>query len=119
MIEADAIIYATPVHAFGLNSITQTFLERAGVGYLRFYRPLKNKLAGIIIVGRRYSHEQAWSQLALNIVLNKMILAGAGFPATVYSNNNNSEKILDEEGLMSLKQMLNNIFSIHKQLIKK
>jgi len=50
MIEADGIIYAARCTGFGTPSLLQTFLERAGVGYLRFDRPLSNKVAGIVAV---------------------------------------------------------------------
>ncbi|MCM3549812.1 oxidoreductase [Niallia circulans] len=99
MKKADAIVYALPVHAFGANSLMQIFLERAGVGYLRFERPLEGKLASVIVTGRRYSHELVWSQIALNIMLNKMILVGSGFPAVVKSDGKERGRtILDQEG---------------------
>ncbi|WP_413112919.1 flavodoxin family protein [Thaumasiovibrio sp. DFM-14] len=50
MISADIIIYASPVHAFGICHLMQIFLERAGVGYLRFNRPLANQVGGRVIV---------------------------------------------------------------------
>ena len=110
MIAADGIVYVFPVHAFGVNSLMQIFLERAGVGYLRFRRPLENKAAGVIVTGRRYSHELAWAQVALNIMLNKMVLVGSGFPATIKNDGKQLlRKIEDEEGLDSVKEMLTRI----------
>ena len=107
MIAADAILYVLPVHAFGTNSLMQTFLERAGVGYLRFKRPLEGRLAGIVVTGRRYSHEMVWAQIALNIMLNKMVLIGSGFPAVIKNDGKQlHDQILDEEGMSSLKGMI-------------
>jgi multimeric flavodoxin WrbA len=83
MSAADGIIYATPVHAFGMSSLMQAFLERAGVGHLRFERPLANRVAAVIVTGRRYNHDLVHTQLVSNILLNRMILAGSGFPALV------------------------------------
>lgn len=84
MKEADCLIYATPVHGFGMPSLMQSFIDRVGVGYLRFERPLSNKIGGIIAVGRRYAHASVFSQLIQNFLLNRMIVVGSGFP--VYLN---------------------------------
>jgi len=107
MRRAHGIVYALPVHAFGVNSLSQAFLERAGVGYLRFARPLENKVAGIIITGRRYCHEPTWAQVALNVMLNRMILVGSGFPAVVKNDGKSlGDRIEDAEGLASVEDML-------------
>lgn len=107
MISSDIIIYCFPVCAFGLSSVMQRFLERAGVGYLRFERPLKNKIAATIITGRRYSHELAWGQISLNIMLNKMILLGSGFcPFIRNDGKEQGRQISDEEGLTALREMV-------------
>lgn len=118
MIEVDAIVYAFPVHAFGVNSLMQTFLERAGVGYLRFDRPLDGKIASIMITGRRYSHEMAWGQVALNVMLNKMILIGSGFPPLIKNDGKKlKEYIQDDEGLTSIMESMDKIVSFY--LLKK
>jgi len=78
---ADAVVYATPVHGFGMAHLMQIFIERAGVGYLRFDRPLANKVGGAIVVSRRYSDSHVHQQLVLNMLLNRMIVVGSGFPA--------------------------------------
>lgn len=107
MLKADGILYAFPVHAFGVNSLMQTFLERAGVGYLRFSRPLENKAAGIIVTGRRYGHETAWAQVALNVMLNRMILLGTGFPSVVKNDGKLlGDQVEDPEGLASTLDMI-------------
>lgn len=104
MIQADGIIYATPVYGFGMSHLMQTFIERAGVGYLRFERPLHNKVGGAIITGRRYNHGHIYSQLASNMLLNRMILPGSGFPALLYGGKP-GEAMADEEGLDSVYRM--------------
>jgi multimeric flavodoxin WrbA len=107
MIFADGIVYAFPVHAFGVNSLMQEFLERAGVGYLRFSRPLENKVAGIIVTGRRYAHEMAWAQVAMNVMLNRMVLVGSGFPGAIKNDGKAlGEDIQDGEGLTAVLGML-------------
>jgi multimeric flavodoxin WrbA len=105
MARADGIIYATPVHGFGMPALMQTVIERAGVGYLRFRRPLANKVAGVIVVGRRYSHDEVVAQIHHNVLLNRMILVGSGFPAILKTEGRNSA-LEDLEGLSALNAMI-------------
>lgn len=95
---ADALIYAVPVHGFGMAEIMQRFIERAGVGYMRFSRPLANKVGSAIVTGRRYNHEHVLSQLIFNMLLNRMIIAGAGYPPIVHGGAPGSAAN-DEEGV--------------------
>lgn len=105
MLQADCILYAVPVHGFGMPTLMQKFIERMGVGYLRFHRPLTNKIGGIVVVGRRYSHDAVFAQLVKNILLNRMILVGSGFPA--FFNAKSPEDIeSDHEGMDSLFRMI-------------
>ncbi|CAL9623644.1 2-amino-4-deoxychorismate dehydrogenase (plasmid) [Streptomyces sp. enrichment culture] len=105
MIEADGIVFAAPVHGFGTASLMQTFIERAGVGYLRFDRPLSNKVAGVISVARRYSAGEVWAQLTANALLNRMILVGSGFPATVHALHR-GDALRDDEGLKNVERLI-------------
>ncbi|MGW1769156.1 flavodoxin family protein [Streptomyces sp. NPDC002073] len=105
MVAADGIIFAAPVHGFGTASLMQTFIERAGVGYLRFDRPLSNKVAGVISVARRYSGGEVWAQLTVNALLNRMIVVGSGFPATVHALHR-GDAAKDEEGLKNVERLV-------------
>lgn len=105
MIAADGVIYAAPVHGFGTASLMQTFIERAGVGYLRFDRPLSNKVAGVISVARRYSSSEVWAQLTANALLNRMIIVGSGFPAEVQALHR-GDAAKDEEGLTNVARLV-------------
>ncbi|MCE7002306.1 flavodoxin family protein [Kibdelosporangium philippinense] len=105
MIAADGIIFAAPVHGFGTASLMQTFIERAGVGYLRFDRPLSNKVAGVISVARRYSAGEVWAQLTVNALLNRMIIVGSGFPSEVHALHLGDAQ-QDEEGLTNVGRMV-------------
>lgn len=117
MIVSDLIVYACPVYAFGVNSLMQAFLERSGVGYLRFNRPLEGKLALIMITGRRYSHENAWSQIALNVMLNKMILVGSGFVPDIRNDGQKlGEIIADTEGITSIQQSVDKAIEYYIKL---
>ncbi|MHC5705771.1 flavodoxin family protein [Streptomyces tirandamycinicus] len=111
MIEADGIVFAAPVHGFGTASLMQTFIERAGVGYLRFDRPLSNKVAGIVSVARRYSAGEVWAQLTVNALLNRMILVGSGFPATVHALHR-GDALRDDEGLKNVSRMVDRMLDM-------
>ena len=112
---ADGIIYMPVMHAYGTNSRFQAFLERAGYGYLRpLNRPLKDKIASVIVVGRRYGHTAVYSQIVLNIMLNKMIMAGSGFPALFMGMLGKPSE--DIEALEALEQTLDRMLSIYQRL---
>lgn len=101
---ADGIVYAAPVHGYGMAHPMQIFIERAGVGYLRFKRPLANKVAGAVVTGRRYAHEPVFNQLVNNILLNRMILVGSGYPATVRGGAP-GVALQDSEGLEAVRSL--------------
>lgn len=105
MTAADGIIYAVPVHGFGLAHLMQIFIERAGVGFLRFERPLANKVGGIIVTGRRYSDASVHNQLVDNLLLNRMILVGSGFPALL-RNTSSVPGLSDTEGTDAVERMV-------------
>jgi multimeric flavodoxin WrbA len=109
---ADGIIYMPVMHAYGTNSRFQAFLERAGYGYLRpLNRPLKDKIASIIVVGRRYGHTAVYSQIMLNIMLNKMIMAGSGFPVLFMGML--GDALNDTEAIEALDQTIDRMHSVH------
>ncbi|MEU9235163.1 flavodoxin family protein [Streptomyces subrutilus] len=111
MKRADGIIYATPVHGFGLAHLMQIFIERAGVGFLRFERPLANKVGGIIVTGRRYSEASVHNQLVDNLLLNRMILVGSGFPALLRSTSR-EPALTDTEGLEAVERMVHRMLDM-------
>ena len=111
MVEADGVIYAAPVHGFGTSSLMQTFIERSGVGYLRFDRPLANKVAGIISVARRYSGGTITAQLTANCMLNRMIIVGAGFPGEVQALHR-GDAAKDIEGLANVTRMVDRMIDM-------
>jgi len=102
---ADGIVYAAPVHGYGMAHPMQVFIERAGVGYLRFERPLANKVAGAVVTGRRYAHEAVFHQFVSNILLNRMILVGSGYPAVVHGGTPGAA-LNDSEGLESVRALI-------------
>ncbi|MEV0916853.1 flavodoxin family protein [Streptomyces sp. NPDC049967] len=114
MIRADGVLYAAPVHGFGLAGVMQNFIERAGVGHLRFDRPLANKVAGVVVTGRRYSHDRVYGQLIDNVLLNRMIVPGSGFPAFVQDQFAPGE---DEEGLAAARGLMDRMIDLLRILL--
>lgn len=115
LIAADALIYIAPVHGYGLAHPMQVFIERAGVGYLRFKRPLANKVAGCVITGRRYGHVGVFNQIMNNILLNRMILAGSGYP-TILMGGTPGKALEDEEGLNSVQSLVERMLGMVRLL---
>jgi multimeric flavodoxin WrbA len=115
LIEADILIYLVPVHAFGMAHPMQIFLERAGVGYLRFERPLANKIGGCIIIGRRYNLGNVHDQIINNFLLNRLIIPGAGYPALIQGGES-GDVLQDIEGLASVDTLINRLCNVAEAL---
>lgn len=115
MVDADILIYATPVHGFGAAHLMQIFIERIGVGYLRFTRPLQDKVGGIIVVGRKYHLGQVHDQIMNNLLLNRLIMPGAGFPVLIHGDEA-TRSITDTEEYVALEQMLSRIVNVDAAL---
>lgn len=112
---SDIIVYDPVIYAFSSNSIFQTFLERAGFGFLRPQgRPLRDKLAMVIVIGRRYAHTTVATQILLNILLNEMIVVGSGFLPLFYGLGKFPGDVnFDTEGIEALKQNLKRTLEWH------
>ncbi|GAA2148744.1 flavodoxin family protein [Glycomyces algeriensis] len=115
MVEADAVFLAAPVHGFGLSSLMQTFVERAGVGHLRFERPLTNTIGAAVVIGRRYGHLDVHAQLLHNLLLNRFIVVGSGFPVTIHSGGEQGV-LSDTEGMEALHRTVDRIIDIGNAL---
>ena len=105
MVDADALIYVLPVHGFGMSSLMQRFIERAGVGYLRFERPLENKVAGVVVSGRRNTHAGIHNQIINNFLLNRMIVVGSGRPVIVEGGHVGGT-LRDADGIDAMRNMI-------------
>jgi multimeric flavodoxin WrbA len=108
---ADGIIYGCPVHGFGTAHLMQAFIERAGVCHLRFERPLANKVGGIIVTGRRFNHVAVHSQIVQNMLLNRMILVGSGYPVVLYGGKR-GECLTDIDGVAALDRMVSRMLDM-------
>jgi multimeric flavodoxin WrbA len=91
----------------------QVFIEKAGVGHMRFNRPLANKLGGVVVVGRRYSQMAVYEQITSNLLLNRMIIVGSGFPA-VLNGGEPGSVLKDTEGVASVIAMVDRMIDFHR-----
>lgn len=115
MKQADIIVYVPVIYAFSTNSKFQTFLERAGYGFLRPQeRPLRDKLAMVVVVGRRYAHTSVAAQMLLNLLLNEMVVVGSGFLPLMFGFGDFPGDIgIDEEGIASFHKNLSRTIRWH------
>lgn len=118
VLDADAVIYVPVVHGYGTCSRMQAFIERLGYGFMRpLGRPMHDMLAMVVVVGRRYSHESVFSQMVLNLLLNRCILVGSGFPPTFRSDHGIPQR--DSEAWESMKSGLNRMIALHESILVK
>ena len=111
---SDIIIYVPVIYAFSSSSIFQAFLERSGFGYLRPQgRPLRNKFASVVVVGRRYGHDMVASQVISNILLNQMIMVGSGFLPLMQGRTFPGEIEKDEEAIKALEDTITRLLDCY------
>lgn len=63
------------------------------------------------MVGRRYGHTAVFSQVVLNVLLNKMILVGSGFPPCFQT-----QLAHDPEAEQALRETLDRLTEHHHRL---
>ncbi|MDX7988912.1 flavodoxin family protein [Xenorhabdus sp. 12] len=108
---SDGVIFACAVHGFGATPLMSAFLERIGTGFLRHNRTLTNKVAGVMVTGRRMGHVEVYNQMLQCALLNRMILVGYGFPA-ILMGDKKGEVLRDQEGMEMLRRMLDRMVSM-------
>ena len=98
MKEAEGIILATPVY-FGAATPQMTSLIS------RFYstrgKPLKNKVGGPIVVGRRAGHNFTLAQLMFFFMISEMIVPGSTYWNVAFGRGK-GEAARDEEGIRTI-----------------
>jgi multimeric flavodoxin WrbA len=77
LIEADGIVFGTPVYYLGMTAQAKTFIDRTFI--FRTARPLKNKIAGFVVVARRRGISETFSALMNYCFIQKMHVAGGVF----------------------------------------
>lgn len=85
LIEADGIVFGTPVYFWGMTAQAKAFIDRTFV--LRPDRPLRNKIAGFVVVGRRRGVSETLSALVSYCFMQKMHVVGG---VTAYADEKGS-----------------------------
>jgi multimeric flavodoxin WrbA len=81
LIEADGIVFGTPVYYWGMTAQAKILIDRTFI--FRADKPLKNKIAGLVIVARRTGISQTFDALINYCYLQKMLVIGR---VTAYSD---------------------------------
>jgi len=87
LIEADGIVFGTPVYYWGVTAQAKTLIDRTFI--FRTHWPLKNKIAGLVLVARRRGISQTLSALTNYCYLQKMHVAGG---VTAYADGRGDVK---------------------------
>jgi multimeric flavodoxin WrbA len=100
MVEADGIIFATPVY-FGAATPQMTSLISRCYAYSG-ERPFENKVGGPIVVARRAGHNFAFAQLMFFFMIMGMIVPGSTYWNIAFGREK-GEATKDKEGVRTIK----------------
>ena len=104
LIEADGIVFGTPVYYWGMTAQAKALIDRTFI--FRTDRPLKNKIAGLVIVARRGGISQTFSALASFCYIQKMYVAGR---VTAYADRRGDVR-QNKEAMDEAKELGRNMF---------
>lgn len=74
LLEADGIIFGSPVYYWGMTAQAKALLDRTFV--FRKERPLRGKIAGVIVVARRRGASETLGAFLNYLYIQRMTLAG-------------------------------------------
>jgi multimeric flavodoxin WrbA len=74
LIKADGIIFGTPVYYCGMTAQAKALIDRTFL--FRKERPLRNKIAGVIVVGRRRGASETLGAFLNYCYIQKMFVVG-------------------------------------------
>ena len=103
LLEADGIIFGTPVYFWGVSAQIKALIDRTFL--FRGSWPLRGKTAGIVVVARRRGVTQAFGALLNYFNLQGMIPAGG---ATVYADKKGDVR-QDSVGIAEARELGRNI----------
>jgi len=116
MVEADAIIVASPVYYSSSTSLVKGFLERAG--YMsRGSGVLKGKVGGPLVVARRGGQDFTFAELLFWFHIMQIINPGSTYWNMAFGREK-GEVEKDEEGLRTAWNFGKNVASLVKKLQK-
>ena len=114
MVEADAIIVASPVYYSSATSLVKGFLERAGF-MSKKTRPFAGKVGGPLVVARRAGMNLAFVELLQWFHIMQIINPGSTYWNVAFGRDKGEVK-KDEEGLMTAWNFGKNVANLVKRL---
>ena len=104
LMESDGIVFGTPVYYWGMTAQAKTLIDRTFI--FRTDRPLKNKIAGLVIVARQRGISQTFSALTNYCYIQKMYVAGG---VAAYADKKGDVR-QNKEAIDEAKELGRNIF---------
>ena len=98
LLESDAIILGSPVYFNNVSAQVKAFMDRTWCLRGR----LRNKIGGVVVVGRRYGIEGAVTAINAFFLKHEMIPANRGVCGFAYEEE---EIVLDEEAFEAAKRL--------------
>ena len=114
MVEADAIIVASPVYYSSATSLVKGFLERAGF-MSKKTRPFAGKVGGPLVAARRAGMNLAFVELLQWFHIMQIINPGSTYWNVAFGRDKGEVK-KDEEGLMTAWNFGKNVANLVKRL---
>lgn len=105
LFEAKAIIIVSPVYFNNVTAQLKAFMDRTWC----IKGKLKNKVGGVVVVGRRYGHESAINAIISFMLKHEMVLGMRGVVVIGYEEG---EAMNDEEGLKDVKKLAKRIVEL-------
>lgn len=102
LIEADAIIVASPVYFNNVGGLVKNFMDRTWC----IRGKLKDKIGGGIVVGRRYGSESALTAIHAFMLKHQMILGHRGVSGIAYEKR---EILTDKQAIRDVKELANRL----------
>ena len=110
MVEADAIIAASPVHYGYVHPTLWSLLVRAGFSTFR-KEVFSRKVGGPITVARRAGHNTAFTQLLSWFFINDFIVPGSIYWNVMVAGAKGARDAQnDEEGIMIVRHFAENVY---------
>ncbi len=109
LLRTKAIVIATPVYFNSVPSILKAFIDRTWCLRGR----LRNKVGGVVAIGRRYGHEQAVNTVISFFLKHEMIV---GFRGVCLYAFESGEVLNDVEGMRDLEKLAKRIHELLKIL---
>jgi multimeric flavodoxin WrbA len=112
MKEAEGIILATPVY---YGAATPQIVSLISRFYSARNKPLKNKVGGPIVVGRRAGHNFTFAQLMFFCMIQEMIVPGSTYWNVAFGRMK-GEVAKDEEGVRTIRNFARKLAWLAKKI---